>query len=107
MNIIWDITVGNIITICGGLIATVMLWQKLNDRMDTTVKQTEKNTEQLERISEMALNTTIQQHERRLLELESVARNLSIATASIQKDIGWIRRALAELTGAKDEERIE
>ncbi len=84
----WDITIGNVATIVMGVIVwgvtLAMLWQKFNDRLDSTSKQTEKNTAELDQLTKLALQTSVAQHERRLQELEKAVGQIAGISATLE-----------------------
>lgn len=90
----WEFTVGNVVTIVGGIIAIAMLWQRVQDKLDVTKELTDKNTQNLDDLLKLALNTSVQQHERRILDMESAIKTMSLALESMRTDLGWIRKLL-------------
>jgi hypothetical protein len=94
MNNFWDFTIGNLLTIGGGLLATAMVWQKLKDRLEMTIEQTDENKKQLEEIGRMALSTTVQQHERRIVVMEETMRVLALSIEGMKMDLMWIKDSL-------------
>jgi hypothetical protein len=94
MNTFWDFNIGNAVTIIGGLIATAMVWQKLKDRLDVTSEQTNQNRIQLDEISKMAIATSIQQHERRITNMEDTMRVLALNLEGMKSDLMWIKETL-------------
>jgi hypothetical protein len=94
MAIDWTITLGNLLTIVGGVVATTMLWQRLTDRLDVNSRETEKNRRDLDEIGKLALSTSVQQHERRIASMEEAMRTLALALEGMKNDLLWIKRSL-------------
>lgn len=91
----WDFTLGNAITIFCGLVATAMVWQKLKDKLDMTTEKTEKNSDELDSILKLALHTSVQQHERRILSMEDTIRGVALTLEGMKMDVSWIKRTIA------------
>jgi len=88
----WEINLGHVLTMGMGLISLVILWTKLTDKVDSLGVRLQRSESDLDAITRMGLMTTVQQHERRLNELESVIKDVT----SIKADLTWIKDRLRQ-----------
>lgn len=83
-------TIGNLITIVGGVIAIVIAWVKLGDRMDNLNKIQEKQEASLEEYAKLGIMTTVVAHDRRISSLEEAMSDVH----EMKADIKWIKSAV-------------
>lgn len=99
LNFVWDVTLGNVVTIVGGILVSAMIFQRMSDKVDSNSKDTEKIGHQLEEVVKLALPISVNQHERRLTTLEVTLGAMQTALAAMQSDIAWIKQAIKDLKG--------
>jgi hypothetical protein len=86
----WDFNIGHVFTIGMGLLSIVIMWTKLTDRVDSISGRLSRNESEMDTITRMGLMTTVQQHERRINEIESAIKDVT----SIKADLTWIKDRL-------------
>lgn len=93
----WQITLGNILTITGGVVTLAALWwrtaqdaQRMKDKVETLVLRQTRSEAELEQIAKMGLITIINQHERRLSDAERALSDVH----EMRTDIRWIKQEL-------------
>jgi hypothetical protein len=94
----WQFSFGNVVTLLSGIFATLALWwkvaqrdQKTADDFEALRRAQEAARVELDGMTKIGLLTTVNQHERRLLECERVTSSIS----ALQTDVSWIKNTLA------------
>ena len=86
----WQINFGQVVSVIVFTFGAVMVWQKMRDKLDSLEKETDRNTSDIESMTKIGLLTTINQHERRITELEELSRDYR----EMRTDIRWIKEKL-------------
>lgn len=92
MREFWQISIGNILTILGGIFTVVVMWQKIRDKVDELLTRQAKTESEVAELTRMGIMTTLNQHERRLAVMET----LSVEVSGIKADLAWIKDWLRE-----------
>ena len=95
MREFWQISIGNILTILGGIFTVVVMWQKIRDKVDELLTRQAKTESEVAELTRMGIMTTLNQHERRLTMIET----LSVDVSGMKSDIAWIKDRLRERKG--------
>lgn len=88
----WDFNIGHVITIGTGIISLVVAWQKVCDKIESMSQRVDKQEQKTDQLTELGLLTLVNQHERRIGTLETVASDIG----SMKTDISWIKSSLEE-----------
>ena len=92
MREFWQISIGNILTILGGIFTVVVMWQKIRDKVDELLARQTKTEAEVAELTRMGIMTTLNQHERRMAMLETLAVDVS----GMKADINWIKDRLRQ-----------
>ena len=92
MNSFFNLNIGHVITIVGGIISLAIVWQKMRGQLDTLSERLKEQRVETEPFTRMGLVTTIAQHERRIQELELAVKQLGV----IETDLRWIKERLKQ-----------
>lgn len=86
----WQINAGQVFSIIVFFAGAVAVWQKMRDKLEVIEKVTDRNTNDIESMTKLGIITTIQQHERRLANLESTV----IDIREMKTDLRWMKERM-------------
>jgi len=99
MHFSWEFTLGNLVTVVAGIVALIAGYVKMGDRVDVAVSRLDKQEKEMDEYSKLSISAMLNQHERRLVAIETAVSNI----AAIQADIGWIRMFISKTQADKNE----
>ena len=92
MQSFWQINLGNVMTILCGVVSIVVVWQKMRDKVEEITGRQTKTEQEVGELTRMGIITTLNQHERRITMLETLA----VEVSAIKADLGWIKDRLRD-----------
>lgn len=88
----WQINIGQIVSVFAFLVGAVIVWQKMRDKLESLEEKTNRNTNDINEMTKIGIMTTVQQHERRICDLEIVASDYR----EMKTDIRWIKEKITK-----------
>lgn len=92
MKDFFAINLGQVVSLVVFVVGAFMVWQKMRDKLEALEKDTDRNTRELDQLTKIGLMTTVQQHERRLTDIEHIVEDYR----GMQTDIRWIKERITE-----------
>lgn len=86
----WQINAGQIFSIFVFVAGAIAVWQKMRDKLESLEKITDRNTNDIESMTKLGIITTIQQHERRITQIESSILDLR----EMKTDLRWLKERM-------------
>lgn len=91
----WHFDIGNVVTVVGGIISIVIVWQKMSDKVENLGERLVKQEQDVDQLAKLGIITTVNQHERRLSQVELMVSDIG----SIKTDISWMKSRMEKRSG--------